>query len=107
MARSKPLWRPYDPTWLIELAKVQKAHKPWLQRALAECTTAQARTCCAPRVCGYYFVDATHANSSGSAWQFETNLVLEDITDGRFVILDILQGRRVGRHRVHVSSGTP
>jgi hypothetical protein len=36
----EPDWRPYDPTWLVELAREQRADRPWLAEALSRCTRA-------------------------------------------------------------------
>ena len=89
-------WLPYDPTWLVELAKAQKPRKKWLHGALMQCTMAQAKTCCAPKTCGYYFIDATNANQPGSPWQYETTIWLDNEPDTLFVGLLIVKHRKVG-----------
>ena len=37
----RPLrWERYDPGWLVELARREEPHEPWLAEALARCTRA-------------------------------------------------------------------
>lgn len=91
----EPEWRAYDPGWLVQIAVRQLPDSLWLHDALRECTWAAERTCCAPKVCGFTFVDASVPNQPGSAWQFETNVILER-RDEPDVILDVLQGGRIG-----------
>ena len=70
-------WQPYDPRWLIALAKEQHPEKEWLVEALAVCTRAK------PKGDAFiYFVDAANPNEPGSEWQFETNILLDSPTDG-------------------------
>lgn len=78
-------WKPYDPTWLAELVKKQRADEPWLPDALAKCTlySEDSRAY-------YRFID-----SSSPAWKFERNIVLHHKREGE-IVLDILQGDRVG-----------
>jgi hypothetical protein len=83
-------WQPYDPTWLVGLARNQVPEEPWLPQALGTCT------------CHFrhdetyvYFVDDSRPNEPGSAWQFEFCVELESPTEG-WLILDILKDRRVG-----------
>jgi len=83
-------WEPYDPTWLLELAREQLPEEVWLQDALAVCRRAWTKS---PAY--VYFVNPQNPNIVGSEWQFETNMVLEHPTEGELV-LDILRGRRVG-----------
>lgn len=83
-------WQPYDPAWLVELAREQLPDEPWLADALARCTRA------AESGHAYlYFVDPADANQPGAEWQFEENLTLEHRHEGA-LILDILAGQRVG-----------
>ena len=83
-------WEPYDPAWLVELARVQVPELDWLPAALAECTQ------CYWRSRAYvYFVDPTRPNEPGSSWQFQENIILEHPEQGGLV-LDILKGGRVG-----------
>ena len=83
-------WEPYDPTWLVELAREQHPDKPWLADALAACTRCR---------CGsaayIHFVNNERPNQAGSEWQFDTNLELQSPTEGE-IILDVLTGQRVG-----------
>jgi hypothetical protein len=45
---------------------------------------------------GYYsFVDSANANQPGADWQFDENIILEQVEKGD-VVLDILKGGRVG-----------
>jgi len=83
-------WEPYDPSWLVELAREQEPEHPWLPEALAVCTRCRWRS---PAY--VYFVDGSNPNQPGSSWQFVTNLILEHPTEGELV-LDILTEHRVG-----------
>ena len=83
-------WEPYDPAWLVELAKDQMPEEPWLPAALATCRRAWLQS---PAY--VYFVNPRNPNSPGSEWQFEANVVLKHPTEGDLV-LDILKDRRVG-----------
>ena len=82
-------WRPYDPSWLVALARAQLPNEPWLPDALARCTTASGDI---PQI---HFVNPRRPNRSGSEWQFERNLTLEDPKHGELT-LDVLKGNRVG-----------
>jgi hypothetical protein len=83
-------WKPYDPAWLVALAREQHPDLPWLADALAGCTRAawESRAY-------VHFVDPADANQPGSAWQFEENVVLEHPREGE-IVLDVLRGQRVG-----------
>lgn len=83
-------WKPYDPTWMVDLAREQSADEPWLTDALARCTRAME-----DGRAYLYFVDPIAPNEPGSDWQFDKNLTLEHPREGTLV-LDILTGRRVG-----------
>lgn len=83
-------WQPYDPAWLVELAREQSPDEPWLADALARCTRAAEES-----RAYLYFVDPADANQPGAGWQFVENLTLEHPREGTLV-LDILTGRRVG-----------
>ena len=83
-------WEPYDPTWLVDLAREQEPDEPWLPVALADCCRAWRHS---PAY--VYFLNPNNPNQPGSEWQFETNIVLEHPTEGALV-LDILKGQRVG-----------
>lgn len=83
-------WEPYDPNWLIELAREQHPDAPWLPEALAKCTR-----CSRQSGANIYFVDFARPNEPGSEWQFEANLELHSATEG-WIVLDILVGHRVG-----------
>jgi hypothetical protein len=73
-------WRPYDPTWLVALAKVQT---PELAEALARCTQAQEE-------CPAYFLFVDPAT-----WSFDRNVILDDRREGELV-LDVMTDDRVG-----------
>lgn len=83
-------WKPYDPTWLVALAREQHPDLPWLADALEKCTRASWES-----RAYVHFVDPADANQPGSAWQFEENLVLEHPREGT-IVLDVLRGQRVG-----------
>jgi hypothetical protein len=82
-------WKPYDPGWLVALAREQYPDEPWLAEALEACTRAAWG---GPAY--LYFVDATDANQPGATWRFDENRILEHPREGDLV-LDILYGRRV------------
>jgi hypothetical protein len=84
------VWRPYDPSWLVELAEKQEPGQPWLSAALERCTRASGTD-----GCYVHFVDASDANEPGADWQFRENIVLEHPVHGELV-LDVLQDGRVG-----------
>ena len=80
---------PYDPSWLIELAKKQIPEEPEIIKSLELCTTIVGFCSCG---CGDpYFIDP----GSGQ-WDFDYNLVLER-EDHIEIILDIMKDKRVGR----------
>ena len=81
---------PYNPDWLVALAKLQHADKPWLADAFARCRTVVKRTKFI-----IHFVDANDANKPGAEWQFDTNVWLNDPVEGNLVV-DVLKGGRVG-----------
>jgi len=82
---------PYDPTWLVELARRQHADRPELAAALARCTR------CVWESAGYvYFVEPPRTpNTPGSPWQFQENVLLEDEAEGT-IVLDVLQSGEIG-----------
>ena len=83
-------WEPYDPSWLVALAREQAPEEPSLARSLSDCTT-----CFRKSPAYVYFVDPTNPNQPGSAWQFRENFVLEHPVRGD-IVLDILKDGRVG-----------
>jgi hypothetical protein len=83
-------WKPYDPTWLVRLARESRPQEPWLAEALARCTRALEESRAYLR-----FVDAADPGQPDAEWQFERNIVLEDPSEGTLV-LDVLRGERVG-----------
>lgn len=84
-------WEPYDPGWLVDLARASCPDEPWLQpNALSRCTF-----CYWDSRAYAYFVAPTDPNQPGSEWQFEKNVLLEHPREGTLV-LDILRDRRVG-----------
>ena len=82
-------WHSYNPTWLVELAQIQCPSEKWLHTALGKCTQASGHI---PYI---YFVNPCRPNKSGSEWQFEKSLTLEDPEKGE-LILDILKDGRIG-----------
>ena len=78
-------WEPYDPSWLVALAREQLPGESWLPEALAQCTSCRVES---PAY--IHFIDP-----SSPAWQHETCLEIESVVHG-LVVLDVLRGRRVG-----------
>ena len=83
-------WKPYDPAWLVELAKAQLPEEPWLPGALAACTMARQES-----EAYIHFVDRSEPDGLASEWAEQTDLILKHPTEGELV-LDILEGNRVG-----------
>lgn len=83
-------WKPYDPGWLVELARAFRPDAPWLAEALSKCTRAAQES-----RAYIHFVDPAHPNEPGSDWQIEESIVLHHPQEGDLV-LDILQGARIG-----------
>ena len=83
-------WRPYDPTWLVALAREQHPDDPELARALSGCTRAKH-----PDSAMVHFVSPRRPNESGSQWQYSHGVTLNDPEKGE-LILDILRDGRVG-----------
>ena len=83
-------WKPYDPTWLVELAREQLPDESWLPKALAACTTSSRES-----AAYIHFVNPADPNKPESEWQFQTNLILKHPTEGDLV-LDVLKGNRIG-----------
>ena len=83
-------WEPYDPTWLVDLARQSCPDESWLVAALQRCTRAARES-----RAYLHFVDPANANAPGSEWQFVENILLEHPTEGD-IVLDILTDRRVG-----------
>ena len=83
-------WKPYDPTWLVELAKAQLPEEPWLPAALAACTMARQES-----AAYIHFVKPADPDEPGSEWQAQQDLMLQHPTEGDLV-LDILEDHRVG-----------
>jgi hypothetical protein len=83
-------WQPYDPAWLVALARETMPDAPWLAAALAQCTRASQE-----RRAYLYFVDPARANEPGAAWQFAENVVLHHPREGSLV-LDVLKDGRIG-----------
>lgn len=83
-------WKPYDPAWLIELAKEQLPEATWLPGALAACTMARQES-----EAYIHFVKPADSDDATSEWQAQTDLTLKHPTEGELV-LDILEGNRVG-----------
>lgn len=83
-------WKPYDPQWLVELAREQHQEKKWLAEAFSKCTSAQ--------IGGrayVYFVDYSNPNMPGSDWQFDQNLTLDHPDHGE-IIVDVLKENKIG-----------
>ncbi len=81
-------WQPYDPSWLIELAKVQYADEPEFIKALEKCTT-----CIEEGGNLFYFVDRMEGHFSHNIPLFSPEkgkIVLDILTDGRIGSMEIL-----------------
>ena len=83
-------WKPYDPQWLVELAREQHQDKHWLAEAFSKCTRAQTGG-----RAYVYFVDHSNPNKPCSEWQFDQNLTLDHPDRGE-IIVDVLKGQRIG-----------
>ena len=86
--KKKLSWKPYNPAWLVELAK--KAKMPAIAKALAR-SIKSAKGC--PSY--IYFVDPKNPNKPGSEWQFKKCVELKSLTEGELV-LDVLEDGRIG-----------
>jgi hypothetical protein len=82
-------WRPYDPSWLLSLAKEQLPEEGWLHDEVSACVRASGNI---PYI---HFVSASRSNRLGSEWQFDKNIHLDHPEYGE-LILDILKDKRVG-----------
>ena len=83
-------WKPYDPAWLVQLAKEQLPEETWLPAALAACTMARQES-----DAYIHFVRPADPEEPGSEWQAQTDLTLKHPTEGDLV-LDVLEGNRIG-----------
>lgn len=83
-------WQPYDPAWLVALARETVPGDPWLADALATCTRASQES-----RAYLYFVDPARPNEPGSAWQLAETVVLHHPREGDLV-LDVLKDGRIG-----------
>ncbi len=83
-------WKPYDPAWLVDLAKEQHPDEAWLPAALAACTMAKQES---PAY--IHFVNRTDPDEPGSEWTEQTDITLKHPTEGELV-LDVLEGNRIG-----------
>jgi hypothetical protein len=78
---------PYDPTWLVDLARASRPGEPWLAEALARCTRVVEESRAYLRFAG--------PDDDGPDARFEKNLVLHHAREGELV-LDVLAGGRIG-----------
>ncbi len=85
MGEARPGWEPYDPAWLVTLAREQLPEAPALADALESCTVARAES-----RAYLHFVDP-----QGPDWRFRENVALEHPREGT-VVLDVLEDGRVG-----------
>lgn len=84
------IWEPYNPQWLVELAKEQIAERPNIIEALSKCVLAKT-----DNPAYTYFENEDKPNQSNSIWQFEENIILLDKKHGE-IILDVLDGNQIG-----------
>jgi hypothetical protein len=82
--------RPFDPSWLCDLASQFQPDLPWLPEQLARCTTGTWSN-----DCKINFVDSTNANAPGAAWQFREVIELPDPRRG-MLKLEVLKDDRIG-----------
>jgi hypothetical protein len=78
-------WQPYDPSWLVELARDTQPLEPWLPDALAGCVSYAEG--CPARI---YFVDP-----EGPDWRPKHEIALEPF-DADDVVIAVLEGNRIG-----------
>ena len=71
-------WKPYDPTWLVELAKAQLPEEPWLPAALAACTMARLES-----AAYIHFVKPADPDEPGSEWQAAIDALTSHMRAGR------------------------
>jgi hypothetical protein len=83
-------WKPYDPAWLVDLAKEQFPEETWLPAALAACTMARQES-----AAYIHFVGRDDSDEPVSEWESQTDLTLKHPTEGELV-LDVLEGNRIG-----------
>jgi hypothetical protein len=83
-------WAPYDPAWLVALARAQHPDEPWLADALSRCTQARGAGTVYVR-----FVSHRHANQPGAPWQYDRSIELADPEAG-VVLVDVLRNGRIG-----------
>ena len=83
-------WQPYDPEWLIDLARAQRPQRTDIIEALRRCTRADHES---PAYA--HFVDPRRANKPGAEWQFAENISLEDPVEGH-IVLDVLRDGSIG-----------
>jgi hypothetical protein len=81
-------WEPYDPTWLVALARVQHPDSPWLAESLARCTQAIG----AGRACVHFASPHPAVAADGSAAE---TIQLDD-PDVGVVVVEVLPDRRIG-----------
>lgn len=79
-------WESFDNSWLLESALDKFPQDYHLHSGIRGCKKI---------LNGCYFVSPENANKSGSEWQFEKSITIEDTKYGD-VVLDILKDGRVG-----------
>lgn len=84
-------FEPFDPRWLVELAKQQRPELPWLAKSLESCTQCHWKR----RRIYVYFVDPQSANQPNAEWQYRETISLEHPQFG-LLMLDVLKDNRVG-----------
>ncbi len=87
----KMRFKPFDPTWLVELAKRERPDLPWLSESLARCSQCHWKR---SRIY-VYFVDPESANQPGADWQYHETVSLAHPKFG-CIMLDVLQDNKVG-----------
>lgn len=87
----KMQFEPYDPTWLVDLARQQRPDLTWLIDSLAACTQCHWKR----RRIYVHFVNPEHANQPGADWQYRETISLDHPEYGH-IKLDVLNDNRVG-----------
>ena len=91
MSEEEIEWTPFDPSWLVKLAREQSPKEKWLSQALAECTHIMPSA----NEATIYFVNPINANEPNAIYQFKGNTTLYSPTKG-WLILDVLKGNKIG-----------
>lgn len=103
-------WSPYDPTWLVQLARTQYPNDLWIAESLARCTRTSNSTSAGEVIPGTYlaFIDPAIGGDTDPGFAFWRNIILRQI-DGlviREITLDVLVNREIAGIEVTTVSET-